>query len=126
VLNLKSATEQLVHVGAKRRECNTCGVCLASRRVVSGAISAFLDRVIVNLERHRLDDAALDAALLLNQLDDVPESVVELVGEDMIAQLREGTEEGLQTIGGADRDATVSAFRSVRIAWLATYPPFLA
>jgi len=126
LLDLKRATEQLVHVGAKRRECTTCGLCLSTRRMVSGTISAFLDRVIVNLERHRLDDAALDAALLLNQLEDVPVSVLDLVGDDMIEQLRGGIEEGLQTIGGADRDATLSAFRSVRIAWLNTYPPFRA
>jgi hypothetical protein len=95
---------------------------LRVRKTVMAAIANSLQELLGYLEGRDLKSAEAYAARFLEILDKTPASTLELVGQDLVAQLRTSVKRGLQELREGAGSSAVAAFRSALVEWFATYP----
>jgi hypothetical protein len=112
---MSPALHHLIH--HECRSQGTCAPCPKARRTVCAAVAAALDGTIAHLEKNDLKAADADSAHLLEILQKLPPSTVELVGQDMAARLEAGVRRGHGQIRESATSRAIATFRAALIAW---------
>ena len=99
-----------------------CPLCSKTQHMITSAVSASIDEVVLHLEKHDIARAISHANMLLEVLDNVPASTRELIDDGTLAELKEGIHDGIRKANEEPQSDLIEVFRAVRIAWLAHRP----